>query len=128
MPVGAIAYDDDRRGVARRQPFATRRVFAQRSPAPGRASSADLDDELDLDRRIERQDGYADRAAGVLAGVAEGRTEQLARAVGDARLTGEVGSARDEDRGLDDADHLSRSSTCDFTAAIALSAHCVAQS
>ena len=37
----------------------------------------DLDDEFDLDRCVQRQDRYADRAAGVLPRVAEDLAEQL---------------------------------------------------
>ena len=54
--------------------------------------SADLDDELDLDRGVERQRRDTDGAARVGAGIAEDLTEQVARTVDDGRLAGEVGS------------------------------------
>ena len=65
---------------------------ASRRPGRSRADrSADLDDELDLDRGVQRQRRDADRAARVHPGVAEDFAEQLAGAVDHARLAGESG-------------------------------------
>ena len=47
------------------------------------APTLDLDDQLDLDRRVQRQHRYADGRAGVDAGLAEDLAEQLGGAVGD---------------------------------------------
>src|SRR5947199_5234015 len=55
----------------------------------GSAISADLDDDLDLDRRVEREYGDTDGAAGVPAGVAEHLAEQLRGAVHDTGLAEE---------------------------------------
>ena len=52
----------------------------------------ELDDELDLDRRVQRQHRDADGAARVLARLAEDLAEQLGGAVDDAGLAGEVGA------------------------------------
>ena len=91
-----VAEQDDRRGVPRARPAAARRSASARHgvdqagehrPPSGRRPSAagHRDDQLDLDRRVQRQDRDADRAAGVLAGIAEHLAEQLARAVDDRR-------------------------------------------
>src|SRR3954471_12009781 len=66
------------------------------SPYDACVMSADLDDDLDLDRGIEGEHGDTDRAAGVPSGVTEHLAEQLARAVHDGGLTGERRCARDE--------------------------------
>src|SRR5215472_18549690 len=63
----------------------------------------DLDDQLDLDRGIERQHGGADRAARMPACLAEHLQQQLAGSVDDLRLPGEVWRAGDETGQLDDA-------------------------
>ena len=55
----------------------------------GRHRSADLHDQLYLDRCVQRQDGDADRAAGMLPAVAEYLAQQLARPVDDLWLAGE---------------------------------------
>ena len=47
---------------------------------------ADGDDQLDLDRRAERQAGHPDRAPGVLAGPAEDLAEHVTGAVRDLRM------------------------------------------
>ena len=61
-----------------------------RTAMPTRPGSAgDGDDDLHLDRRVERQHRHADRRPRVHAGVAEDLAEQLAGAVDDAGLTGE---------------------------------------
>ena len=65
-----------------------------------------LDDHVDLDRRAQRQLGDADGAAGVPAGLAEHRAEQLRRAVDHARLAGEALGRRDEADDLDDPDDV----------------------
>src|SRR6476646_89634 len=62
-------------------------------------------DDLHLDRRIERQHGYADGRARVDAGVAEDLTEQLRSAVRDLRLAGEVGCGGHERNDLHDLHH-----------------------
>src|SRR4051812_13746618 len=59
-------------------------------------------DELDLDRRVQRQGGDADGATRVPAGVPEDPAQQLARAVDHLRLTGEARGAGDEADDLDD--------------------------
>ena len=87
---------------------------------------ADADDDLDLDRRVERQHGYADGGARVHAGVAERPAEQLGGAVRDLRLAGEVRGRRHEHDDLDDLRDPVEVADLDFTAAIALSAHCCA--
>ena len=56
-----------------------------------RPPSGEFDDELHLDRGVEREDGDADGRARVAARVAEDLAEQLGRAVDDARLAGEGG-------------------------------------
>src|ERR1700674_2350406 len=61
-----------------------------------RAASGDFEDRLDLDRCAEWQLSHPDRAAGVLAALAEYLAEQVGRAVDHRRLFGEVGRAVDE--------------------------------
>lgn len=63
----------------------------------------DLDDDLDLDGRAQRQSVDTDGAAGVLPAVSEDLTVQLGHAVDDGRLLGEVISGVDEAGDLDDA-------------------------
>src|SRR5660398_186276 len=48
-----------------------------------------LDDQLDLHRRVQRQDGDADGTAGVHPGLPEHLPQELARAVDHHRLPGE---------------------------------------
>ncbi len=50
-----------------------------------------FDDGLDLDGRVSRQGGHADRESGVSAGVTEHGDEQIRTAVDDTRVIGEVG-------------------------------------
>ena len=69
---------------------------------PAADDSGELEDELDLDGRIERQHRDADGGAGVHARVAEDLAEQFGCAVDDAGLTGEVGRGGDEADDLDD--------------------------
>src|SRR6516165_6521639 len=57
----------------------------------GVSDSRDLYDQLDLHRRVERQDRGADRAAGVPASLAEHFEQKFAGPVDDLRLTGEPG-------------------------------------
>ena len=52
--------------------------------------------------RVQRQRGDADGRPGVHARVAEDAAQQLAGAVGDLRLAGEVGGGGDEDDDLHD--------------------------
>src|ERR1700722_2281338 len=49
-----------------------------------------LGDQLDLDRSVQWENGHPDRAAGVAARLTEHLQEQLACAVDDLRLMGEV--------------------------------------
>src|SRR5690606_26460641 len=72
--------------------------------APGQYSG-ELEDQLHLDGRVERQHRDADGRAGVPARVAEDLAEQLGCAVDDAGLPREVGGGRDEADDLDDARH-----------------------
>src|SRR5207302_2856223 len=72
------------------------------SRCPDPATSADLDDDLDLDRGVEREYGDADGAAGVPAGGTEDLAEQLGRAVDDPRLAEESRRAGDEADDLHD--------------------------
>src|SRR6266566_1148845 len=65
-------------------------------------SVADFGDQLDFHRRVKRQLGHADRAAGVLAVLAEHLDEQLARPVDHLRLAAEAGRAGHEAGHLDD--------------------------
>src|SRR5262249_5429273 len=53
-------------------------VWASRGRGGGVSASRDLYDQLDLHRRVERQDRGADRAAGVPAGLAEHFEQELA--------------------------------------------------
>ena len=69
----------------------------------GRAYAGELDLDLDLDRRVQRQHRHADRAARVHALVAEDLAQQLAGAVDDAGLAGEVRGGGDEADDLHDA-------------------------
>ncbi len=66
--------------------------------------SVELDDGVDLNGHIQRQNGDADGRARVLADLgAEDLGEQLRRAVGDLGLEVEVGLRRDEDVDLEHA-------------------------
>ncbi len=56
---------------------------------PARDDLRELDDELELDRRVERQHRDADGRTRVTPGFAEQLPEQLGRAVDDTRLAGE---------------------------------------
>src|SRR6516165_1245258 len=85
-------------------------------------ASRDLYDQLDLDRRIERQRRRADRAAGMPAGLAEHFEQQLAGPVDDLRLPGETGVAGHEARHLDHMGHRGQPPATDATAANAFSA------
>src|SRR4051794_37074014 len=64
----------------------------------------DLEDELHLHARIQRQSVHADGRSGVLAGFAEQLDKELAGAVGDLRLLSERRVAADEHADADDAD------------------------
>ena len=85
-------------------------------------SVADFGDQLDLHRRVQRQLGHADRAAGVLAVLAEHLDEQLAGAVDHLGLAAEAGRAGYEADDLDDPAVPSRPQATDAAAASALSA------
>src|SRR5690606_3255882 len=68
-------------------------------------ASGDLGDQFDLDGDVARQDGDADGAAGVPAGVPEDLHQQVARPVHHRGLAVEVRCAGDEPDDLDDPDH-----------------------
>jgi DNA-binding transcriptional MerR regulator len=97
---GAAMVADSLHRIAQESPAADARAFVElatfafrqalKHRLVGSARLADLDRDLDLDRGVEGQDRDADGTAGVHTGIAEGGAEQLARAVDDARLTGEV--------------------------------------
>src|SRR5580693_57271 len=59
----------------------------------GGGASRDLYDQLDLDRRVERQHSRTDRAASVPARLAEHLKQQLTGTVHDLRLAGEIRGA-----------------------------------
>ena len=61
-----------------------------------------MDDDLDLDRRPQREGGHADGRARVHARLAEDRAEQVGGPVDDARLPGEGRVGGDEADDLDD--------------------------
>ncbi len=63
----------------------------------------DFGDEFDFDGGAQGEAGCADGGAGVFASVAEDFSEEVAGAVGDFRLVGEVGRGVDEDADADDA-------------------------
>ena len=77
-------------------------VATPQQAAPGYLAP-DRYDRVDFDRRTERQDGHADRAARMAARLAEQRHHQLGRAVGNLWLNGESGGGIDEHAKLDDA-------------------------
>src|SRR6185312_13567610 len=66
-------------------------------------TSRELENELHLDGRIERQNGHSDGASGVCTGVAEDLTEKLGCAIDHAGLAGESGVGGDEADDLHDA-------------------------
>src|SRR3954454_19696272 len=70
-----------------------------------RCHLTDLDDDLDLDGRVEGKDGDTYRAPRMPPGIAEHLAQQLARTVDDARLPGERRSTRDEPDDLDHSAH-----------------------
>src|SRR5258708_35788892 len=77
-------------------------LSARRSAVADGPLVADLDDQLYLHRRVQRQHGRADSTAGMAAGFTEYLEQQFARAVDDLRLAGEIGRAGDEAGQLDD--------------------------
>src|SRR6478735_7379530 len=106
-----------RRGVAtcHRSPANQRRpasempgvvVSGKSRPKAVSRSVPHRDDDLDLDRRVERQRNDADCGAGVNSLVAEGLHQELTGAIDDAGLAGEGGGRGDEAHDLDDARHL----------------------
>src|SRR5688572_3046608 len=71
------------------------------SPYAGRTEvgtdrSPQLEDELDFHGRVQRERVHAYRGPGVFPGLAEELQQELAGAVGDLRLLGEVGVGADE--------------------------------
>ena len=84
------------------------------------------DDDLDLDRRIEREGRDTDGGAGVNSLVAKGFPEQLTGAVDDAGLPGEARVGCHEADDLDERVTRSRSPISDLIAAMALSAQVAA--
>src|SRR5258705_11862463 len=72
----------------------------------GRLGLFDYKDELNFDRRVERERVDADGGADVLAGVAEQLEQELAGAVGDLWLGGEVRVAGNERADAEDPAHL----------------------
>ena len=134
MPEG-VAEEHDCRGRPRphgRQPAGNelaRPLGERRWQRPrGRHRSADLHDQLYLDRCVQRQDGDADRAAGMLPAVAEYLAQQLARPVDDCGWPVNVGTDETKPTSLTTRVIADRSPTCDRTAARALRAHCRAHS
>src|SRR5438132_969744 len=76
------------REMSCRPRWATGRAVSQ---AGARMRSDDLEDRLDLHRRIRRQRGHADGGAGVAALVAKGRDHQVGSAIQDLRSVEEIG-------------------------------------
>src|SRR5215813_13785321 len=81
------------REMSCRPRWATGRAVSQ---AGARMRSGDLEDGLDLDRRIRRQRGDADSGAGMAALVAEGRHHQVGGAIQHLRAVEEVRRGIDE--------------------------------
>src|SRR3954454_9390569 len=71
-----------------------------------RMGSGNLEHALDLDRRIGRQRGHADRGAGMAALVAEGCNHQVGGAVQHLRPIEEIGRGVDEAAEPHHANHL----------------------
>ena len=61
------------------------------------ACHCDLENGVHFHRHAARQRAHADRGAGMLAGIAEHRHEQVGGAIGHFRLLGEIGRGIDED-------------------------------
>ena len=74
---GVVA-QQHRRGLGHRAQQPVRGMLEVTRPPPDRRSR-DLDDELDLHRRVERQFGHPDRGPGVRACLAEHLAEEFAR-------------------------------------------------
>ena len=75
--IGTITNDYDGRGVTRRGDLTrlVERVFDEGGRYRDEHDSADLNDEFDLDGRIQREYGHSDGAARMFASVAKGCTE-----------------------------------------------------
>ena len=117
-----------------RQPLARQECDDILSPAASHSDRMHLrhgpsaDNQLQLDRCVERQHGHTDRAARMPSGVAKDIAQQLARSIANLRLAGEVRGARHETSTLITWAIASRSPASAATAASAFSAAVRAQS
>src|SRR5471030_3052704 len=94
------------RALSCRPRWATGRAVSQSGARIGSIPLRDLEDALDLDRRIRGQRGDADGGAGMAALVAERQHHQVGSAVEHLRPVEEIRRRIDETSEANHADHL----------------------